>query len=139
MTSLRIRKVKPLLVKDLCDKILYYETGESTWTRDGEYWAVLDDRDKVIAFGGLKPSRNWSDTVFFHCSGVTASARGHGIQKKLIKVRLSWAKRKGYAWAITYTLVDNPASSASLISCGFKPYWPKNPWVGNVCYWRRKL
>lgn len=137
--TLRIKKVKPILVKDLCDKVLTDEEGESVWIEKGEYWAVLDDQGKMVGFGGLKQSNVWSDTVFFHCSGVTPAARGQGLQKKLIKARLSWAKRNGYNWATTYTVVSNPASSASLISCGFKPYWPKNPWAGNVCYWRKKL
>ena len=53
--------------------------------------------------------------------------------------RVDKARRLGWNWLITDTY-DNPASSNSLISCGFKLYDPNVPWgTKGALYWRKKL
>ncbi len=134
----RVRKVEPEAVRVLCDDLLLDEDLESTWEPDGEYWGVFEGPD-IVGFGGYKQSQRFSDAVFFHCSGVAERARGRHLQRRLIRARLRGAKKAGYNWAVTYTLCNNPASARSLIACGFKPYWPRNPWAGVACYWYRRL
>lgn len=64
---------------------------------------------------------------------------GHGLQLRLIKARLSQAKRLGWNWCITDT-TNNPASSNSLINAGFKIYTPANKWsFRNAIYWKYKV
>jgi GNAT superfamily N-acetyltransferase len=141
MNQIRIEKVprkKYQAVRTLCDSVLDTEDGESVWLERGEYWAAYDG-ESLVGFGGLVRSLQWCDAVYFHSSGVAESARGRHLQRRLIRARLRWAKQHGFGWAITYTVVYNPASAASLIACGFKPYWPRKPWAGHVCYWRKKI
>ena len=135
---IRIRQTPPETVRPLCDEVLLTEDLESVWRADGVYYGAFED-GQLVGFGGYTPSRRWADAVYLHASGVLPAARGKHLQRRLIRARLRHAKREGYVWAHTYTLPENPASSRSLIACGFKPYWPKNPWAGQSCYWHKKL
>ena len=137
---IKIRKVDSLIVKSLCDQTLTDEGDLSVWLKHGHYWGAFDTDKNLLAFGGLVRSVRFYDTVYLHAAGVAESARGHRLQRRLIRVRLRWAKANGYRWAITDTVPYNPASACSLIACGFKPYWPKKQWkLEGACYWRRKL
>ena len=104
----------------------------------GHWWLVYDN-DTPIAFASMVPSFRWDKTGYLNRSGVIESYRGKGLQKKLIKVRESYAKRIGYDFLISDTRF-NPPSANSLIACGFKTYTPKYPWgFATSIYWRKNL
>lgn len=106
--------------------------------RTGYWWLVYAD-DVPIAFAGLVRSMRWIDTGYFCRAGVLPTYRGRGLQKKLIRARMAKAKKLGWNYVITDT-TDNPASSNSLISCGFKLYEPSKPWgFKHTLYWVRRL
>jgi len=78
--------------------------------------------------------------VYLSRSGVDASARGHGLQRRMIRVRLAWAKRQGAARVITYALFSNHPSIVNLLRCGLQFDTPAQPWVGrDVHYFARQL
>ena len=105
---------------------------------EGNWWVAYQD-DVPIGFAGVVPSARWSDVGYLCRSGVIYSHRGRGTQKRLIRVRQTFAKKIGWNWLITDTTC-NPPSSNSLISCGFRLYEPSVPWGGkNTLYWRKKL
>lgn len=132
------RRIYPAL-RALLDRLLTADEDESVWSPHGEYWAAWDG-DKPIAIGGLVRSARFTDVIYMHAVGVDEAYRGRHLQRRLIRVRLRWAKAHGFSHAVTYTLVDNVASSRSLVACGFKPYWPSYRWAGRtVCYWLRAL
>lgn len=107
-------------------------------TSEGSWWVVCADGEP-IAFAGMRTSRRWTDCGYLCRSGVAPEWRGKGLQKQLIKARIAHAKRIGMRWLITDT-TDNPASSNSLIACGFRLYEPIDPWGGKrTLYWRRKV
>lgn len=136
---IRIRRVEPETVRDMCDLLLRAEDNESTWKPDAEYWGAFDGPE-LVGYAGVIPSSSFSDVVFLCNAGVLPRARGKHLQRRLIRARLHWAKREEYIYARTYTVTFNPASARSLIACGFKPYWPRYPWAGDsVCYWYRVL
>lgn len=134
-----IKKVPAEAVKSIANFVLLDEDGASVWTPQGHYWGAYDESGLCVAFAGLKNSEVWKSTCYFHCAGVLPSARGRHLQQRLIRARLRWVKRNGYQFAVTYTMVDNPASSRSLIACGFKPYWPSIPWAGRSSYWIKRI
>ncbi len=72
-------------------------------------------------------------------SGVVPEHRGKGLQKRLIRVRETYARNMAMNWVISDTTC-NPPSANSLIACGFKLYEPAQPW-GNrsTIYWRKRL
>lgn len=105
---------------------------------DDLIWVAIDD-GRVVGFGALRlcrPEGLGSDAVYLSRAGVAASHRGRGIQQRLIRARLRWARALGRARAITDTCPDNAASARSLIRCGFRPFVPRWTWAGEWWnYW----
>lgn len=109
-----------------------------TWS-DGWWWIAFDDAGEPVGFCGLQPSVRWLDCIYLCRAGVVPSARGKGLQRRLISVRLRFARAMGMRWAVTDTF-ENPASSNNLIRCGFMLYEPSRPWgYKGALYWRRKV
>ena len=105
----------------------------------GHWWVAYAEDGKPVGFAGLVRSITWTDIGYLCRSGVLDGFTGHGLQKRLILARIRKAKELGWNWLITDT-TDNPASSNSLINCGFKLYDPRNPWsFKNALYWKRKI
>lgn len=106
--------------------------------KDGHWWIAYEGT-VPIAFAGVAQSRKWSDTGYLCRSGVLPSHRGKGLQKRLLRVRERKARQLGWNWLVSDTF-DNPASSNSLIACGFRIFKPTAPWSFNgAIYWRKKL
>ena len=134
------RRMYPVL-QVLCDKLLLEDGHVSVWKSNGEYW-IAEDRTSgaIVAYAGLVRSGRYSNVVYFNAAGVIESARGKGIQRRLIRARLRWAKNHGSDWAVTDTTCDNIPSMRNLQACGFRPYWPTHCWrVPGAVYWSRKL
>jgi GNAT superfamily N-acetyltransferase len=93
----------------------------------GQWWLTFDD-DEPIAFAHLLPSTWYDNAGYLSRSGVIPKYRGYGLQKRLIRARVTQARRNGWEWLRTDTR-GNPASSNSLISCGFRLFEPKHPWA----------
>jgi GNAT superfamily N-acetyltransferase len=108
-------------------------------TNTGYWWTATDALGALVGFAGLVYSSRWGDCVYLCRAGVVPSSRGQGIQKKFIRVRIRQAKAMNLKWLVTDTY-HNPASSNSLISCGFKLFDPSVPWgAKSTLYWRLKL
>jgi GNAT superfamily N-acetyltransferase len=107
-------------------------------TNFGSWWiAVNNNRD--IGFAGLVRTVSWTDCGYLCRAGVIPSARGQGLQKKFIYVRIRQAKAFGWKWLVTDTR-HNPASANSLIATGFKMFEPTKPWgCKDTLYWRKRL
>jgi len=108
-------------------------------THEGWWFVAFERRAGPVGFAGMVRSAKFSDCVYLCRSGVKEEHRGNGLQKKLIYARLKRARIMGMNWAVTETY-ENPPSSNSLISCGFRLYNPSDPWAGEgALYWRCKL
>ncbi len=106
----------------------------------GFWWLVYDEYYSLpIGYANLRRSHKWADCGFLARAGLLPEARGHGVQKRLIRARIAKARRIGWSYLITNTY-RNPASVNSLIACGFKAYIPTYKWAGaDAQYWRRKI
>jgi len=105
----------------------------------GHWWVVYAEEDKPVGFAGLTRSAQWSNAGYMCRAGVLPAYQGHGIQKRLIQVRVRKARLLKWQWLVTDT-TQNPASSNSLITMGFKLYEPSIPWgFKNSLYWRLDL
>lgn len=100
-------------------------------------WLVRDKK-KAIGMCSLKPLPD-EGSVFFSYSVIDPKYRGRGIQRKLIRARLAWAKRHGYTCASTYTLKDNYPSMSNLIKCGFMFYDPHSEYTKNWFYFKKNI
>jgi GNAT superfamily N-acetyltransferase len=106
---------------------------------DQGVWWLAYHRRTPVAFACLCPSEQTPQGVYLGRCGVTHAARGKGVQRKLIRVRLAWAKRHGYKWAVSDT-TDNVPSANNLIACGFRLYTPKVLYsFARALYWRKRL
>jgi GNAT superfamily N-acetyltransferase len=91
---------------------------------DACYWWVVWDDGKPIAFAGMRPCQlksNLGLAALTRC-GVTKDYRGQGIQKRLLRARVAYARRLGLRQVVGYVKNWNLASANSLIGCGFKLY-----------------
>lgn len=125
------------LLTDLQTTILPYDTPEPT--AKGWWWVARTTDGFPVAFCGMTRSSKWRDTIYLCRAGVLREFRGAGLQARLIRVREHKAKELGMNWLVTDTY-DNPASSNSLINCGFKLYEPSSPWgAKGTLYWKKKI
>ena len=89
---------------------------------------------------GYATARELDGYLYMSSAGVNHRHRGKGLQKRLIRVRVKYAKSRGLKSVITYTSADNSASMNSLIACGFRVYNPAKAWVGvEWVYWMKVI
>lgn len=102
------------------------------------WWVARNEDGLPVAYAGARPCKTLKGTVFLSRCAVTSCARGQGLQRRLLEVRVRWA-RKHDAWrAITYTASDNWRSMNNLIRKGFTTY--KDAYVGDdFVYWQKSL
>lgn len=125
------------ILLDLQKEILPSDVPLST--KCGYWWIAYLDSGKPVGFCSVARSATWHNAGYLCRAGVLDAYTGHGLQKRLIQVRIRKALDIGWNWLITDT-TNNPASSNSLINCGFKIYKPRNPWANkDSIYWRLKL
>lgn len=127
-------KMPPHIEKQLrsLDKNVFIGCEEPTWERTN--WIILMKGRKLAAYAGVMQLEG---SFYMNRAAVAREFRGFGLQKKLIKQRVEFCRSIGKEPIITYTVIDNPESSNSLISCGFKLYTPEYAWAGDkVLYWR---
>lgn len=123
-------------IKEIVEIMERCVPGDLLELNENIFWIVKDGGES-IGFASLKPLPE-ENSIFLSLVGILPNARGAGIQRKLIKTRLNWAKRNGYKCAVTYTLMDNYPSISNLIKCGFKFYTPYYEWVGSKVFYFKK-
>jgi hypothetical protein len=99
---------------------------------DGEYkptwsagtWWIVWLGDKPVAFAGVTKKakrRTWE----LSRSGVVKSARGLGLQRRLIRARERFVRSHDPgARIVSYTMGGNVPSSNNLFACGYRLYDP---------------
>jgi GNAT superfamily N-acetyltransferase len=108
----------------------------------GWWWLAFacDGARAVAGFCWLKPTEAAPTTIAYLArAGVLLPHRGQGLQRRMVRVREGLARRAGFRTVVTDT-TDNPASSNSLIACGYRIYRPPEPWAFNhSIYWYKDL
>ena len=105
--------------------------------RDSMAWYVYKAEDLSMCVGYATARVLDGGILYLNSAAVAYDARGHGLQRRLIRCRTRYADKHGLT-SITYTTPDNSASINNLVACGFKAYQPEYPWVGKqYCYWQR--
>lgn len=101
-----------------------------------ETW-VAHDGPTLVAVAAARADRQDPTALFLSTCFVAPAARGHGLQKRLIRARLRYGRRAGFQWAWSYTATFSVASMRSLIACGFKPTRRRSV-PGFIC-WEKPL
>lgn len=102
----------------------------------GWWWMAYCD-GRLAGFAAMLQSSKTPQAAYLARAGTLEAFRGRGLQKKLIRERLKFAKDLGLTQAITDT-TDNVASANALIATGFRMFEPDDPWGSpNTLYWRK--
>lgn len=132
---MRIRKTERIDLVEKLNDIIFPADPLEREDLD-EYWLVYDSGEPV-GFASIRPIVQDPDVAFLNRAGLLHGYYGKGLHKKLIKARLSWAKKNGYFRIITYTTRENFLSYHNLQKCGFFLYEPGYRYVGkDFLYWR---
>lgn len=121
-------------------QLTFFTTADQPDLTVGYWWLVRDVETKeTVAFAGLTPASYDANTGYLKRVGVLKEARGHGLQKRLLRVRERKARKLGWFTLLTDT-TDNPPSANSLIAGGFKIFDPSYRWAfGHSIYWKKEL
>lgn len=83
------------------------------------WWVAEDRTGAAVAFIGLGTGvKNASISRV----GVLPAYRGHGLQKRLVRTAIRYARKQGFKFLLTYVLASNIPSLRALLACGFKPH-----------------
>lgn len=135
----RIRRAAPDDAHDLIEMMRTCFPAEAVRDPASDTWWVALEDDEPAGFCCLSPSRTRHNSGYLSYAGVMPQFRGNGLQKRLIRVRISEARRREWLSLVTDTY-DNPASSNSLIACGFRLFEPLQPWgLSTALYFQRCL
>lgn len=136
---LKIRRTKDLPLISRLDEGAFPEEPMSSYTlRTSTWWvAILDG--VPVGYAGARVCDE-GEAVFLSRAGVLKEARGKGIQRRLIRARVLWARKQKADCVITYTSISNCPSSNNLAAFGFQLWRPEWKWVGaEYLYWKFKL
>lgn len=107
----------------------------------GGWWWIITARFGLpVAFASmhLKFDRK-GPNAYLTRSGVLEAHRGHGLQKRLIRARITAAARYNLKTLVTTTFENGPSGN-SLIACGFRLFEPDATWMSpGTNYWRKTL
>jgi GNAT superfamily N-acetyltransferase len=97
----------------------------------GDWWIASSQDHGPLAFAGLWPSARVEGAGYLCRAGVLPLARGHSLQRRLIRAREREAKRKGWTVLFSDALATNSASINNLFACGFRAFSPAVRWQGD--------
>jgi RimJ/RimL family protein N-acetyltransferase len=122
-----------LRLKILDARVFFGCNNEFKKNRD--WWVIVDDNN-IIAYCGCLYSQK---ICIFVRAWVYKEYRGLGIQKRMIKARIKYAK-KICTTVITYTSTNNIISANNLLKNGFLLYNPMYKYSGSdVLYFKKDL
>ena len=101
-------------------------------------WACHATDGTPVAFCSAQLLPHELHATFLSSAGVLPCARGNGLQQRMIKARVQWARMQGCHTCITYTVYDNHASIGNLLKQGFRFYHPVAPWAGKDVHYFMK-
>lgn len=132
MNLVRCTDMRKILRLD--DLIFPGDDPVNVWDTRTVWWTL-----GTQAFCGMRPT-NETGVAFLCRAGVVPESRGKGLQKRMIRKRVQWARAEGMTEVVTYTAPWNVASARSLQACGFKIYAPHVRWAGDwMVYWSKGL
>jgi GNAT superfamily N-acetyltransferase len=106
----------------------------------GDWWfAYKTGSNKPVAFAGLWPSQRVQGAGYLARAGVMPEARGHGLQRRLIRSRELAARKKGWTVLFSDTWVGNVNSLNNLFAMGFRAFQPSDPWNGPEFIYLKKI
>lgn len=88
---------------------------------DSVWWLATAD-GVAVGYAGLLVEAD-KKRSYLHRFGVLPDARGHGLQKRLIRTCVKASRRFLVERAYTYVHAANTPSLRAFVQCGFLPYF----------------
>lgn len=92
-----------------------------------------------VAFAGFVPFVPFPDVAYFKRSAVLPEYRGYGLQRKLMAVRETAARARGYTRLVSSCDISNVHSANNFIREGWLLTNPERPWEPTSLYWVKDL
>lgn len=111
---------------------------------DTLFWVIVDQLTEnnpqlvVVAYAALK-FVDGGKTGYLNRCAVMPEYRGRGLQRRLIKHRIKYAKAHSIKRLVTFTHYKNYASANNIIKCGFLLFEPDFDTAPEYLYFRRVL
>lgn len=105
----------------------------------GYWWIVSAFDGEEAGFCGLRPSYTVPNAGYLIRAAVLEAHRGHGLQKKMVRIREAKARKLGWTLLRTDT-TDNVHSSNNLMNMGYRLFEPAHKWAfDHSLYWTKTL
>ena len=87
---------------------------------DHEFWIAKNPIGRPVGFCSALYFPEHKG-IYLSRAAVALEARGEGLQRRMVRARLNWAKREtGAVGAWTFVKTDNQESLINLLRCGFR-------------------
>lgn len=139
---MRIKKIEDLdEARELWSDFQTMHNTNDVWPGDDHtYWQLTDGKRAFAIMSAVhRPEKAY---VYLSYAIVDPLLPPAGLQRRLIRYRLKWARKQGAVYAVTYTLLHNYPSIANLLKCGFRFARTPRGWVGvggDVHYFEQQL
>lgn len=126
-------------------KLTFGDTAPLAELDYGAWWLIYPFKSGFmfqmpVAFAGIVPASLGNGIGYLKRAGVLKDHCGHGLQRRLIRMREAYARKQGWHTIVTETSPDNIPSANNLIKAGYKIYEPETKWgVKGAIYWRKPL
>jgi len=141
-TTVRIKKIDDLdEARELwSDFQTMHDIGDLWPGDDHTYWELTDGKRTYAVFSAVyRPEKAYA---YLSYAIIDPTILHTGLQRRLIRYRLQWARKQGAIYAVTYTLLHNYPSISNLLKCGFRFARTPRGWHGvgdGVHYFERQL
>lgn len=91
----------------------------------GAHWLIGWTKTTPTSYCAWKPvDHDGTPAGFQYRGGVLPDWRGHGLQRRMLRLREQAMRAAGLVLSVTYTDADGAASMRNLIAEGYRPYAP---------------
>lgn len=136
---MRVRRAKPNELSQIRHMDAVCFPDDDADVTETAVWWVVTHNNELIAYGGMEFVGN-GDVGYIHRAGVLPAWRGRGLQKRMIRAQLLYARRLQLKRIVSYTTPTATASGNNLVDCGFRLYRPDFLWGDtDWLYFKRDL
>lgn len=135
----KIRPATPSMLLTILDQEIFPEDSVYNKRTPGTKWWTICKGNYAVGFCGVRLMTSDGYAILTR-AGLKDSARGKGLQCRMIRVREAYARKAGMKLMITYVHPENLASANNLIRCGYTLYTPQYYWgFKDALYFRKDL
>lgn len=106
---------------------------------NGFWWFVDHLVFGTIGFAGMVPFEPFPRVGYLKRAYIAPDNRGHGLQRRLIEVRIEKARMLGWTQLVSDCHHDNVHAARNFAAAGFEQCRPEQPWFPDSLFWSKML